>query len=120
MLKACLFFFFNDTATTEIYPLPLHDALPISKRSPTGKSPSRVPADTRDLERSAVVRGVAEVSHAVDAGSTFQTKEAGAAKKGVVGAGAEPRGGGEEHAFRLAENMSCGVASAVPPDDAPY
>src|SRR2546428_8750190 len=27
----CLFFFFfNDTATTEIYPLSLHDALPIS------------------------------------------------------------------------------------------
>src|SRR3990167_7014813 len=25
-------FFFNDTATTEIYPLPLHDALPISAR----------------------------------------------------------------------------------------
>src|SRR2546425_5508572 len=24
-----LLFFFNDTATTEIYPLPLHDALPI-------------------------------------------------------------------------------------------
>src|SRR3989454_5961316 len=24
------FFFFNDTATPEIYPLPLHDALPIS------------------------------------------------------------------------------------------
>src|SRR2546430_13569679 len=24
------FFFFNDTATTEIYTLPLHDALPIS------------------------------------------------------------------------------------------
>src|SRR5215204_1225641 len=26
------FFFFNDTATTEIYTLPLHDALPISPR----------------------------------------------------------------------------------------
>src|SRR3989442_10036759 len=25
------FFFFNDTATTEIYTLPLHDALPISR-----------------------------------------------------------------------------------------
>src|SRR2546430_16434783 len=25
------FFFFNDTATTEIYPLSLHDALPISQ-----------------------------------------------------------------------------------------
>src|SRR3712207_9462169 len=33
-----LFFFFNDTATTEIYPLSLHDALPISLLS----SPSRV------------------------------------------------------------------------------
>src|SRR3990170_3429964 len=28
---AALFFFFNDTATTEIYTLSLHDALPISK-----------------------------------------------------------------------------------------
>src|SRR5258708_31968410 len=29
----CLFFFFNDTATTEIYTLSLHDALPISSLS---------------------------------------------------------------------------------------
>src|SRR2546430_16711999 len=29
MLLSSFFFFFNDTATTEIYPLPLHDALPI-------------------------------------------------------------------------------------------
>src|SRR3712207_8518067 len=28
------FFFFNDTATTEIYTLSLHDALPIFRRSP--------------------------------------------------------------------------------------
>src|SRR3712207_8443163 len=28
-----VFFFFNDTATTEIYTLSLHDALPISRRS---------------------------------------------------------------------------------------
>src|SRR6266487_6615812 len=28
-LFVCLFFFFNDTATTEIYTLSLHDALPI-------------------------------------------------------------------------------------------
>src|SRR6202043_2571060 len=27
--SVCFFFFFNDTATTEIYPLSLHDALPI-------------------------------------------------------------------------------------------
>src|SRR3712207_7489378 len=29
-----MFFFFNDTATTEIYTLSLHDALPIFVRSP--------------------------------------------------------------------------------------
>src|SRR5262245_65571724 len=28
-LSLCFFFFFNDTATTEIYTLSLHDALPI-------------------------------------------------------------------------------------------
>src|SRR3989337_4006487 len=30
ILLTCFFFFFNDTATTEIYTLSLHDALPIS------------------------------------------------------------------------------------------
>src|SRR5438270_9871653 len=30
----CYFFFFNDTATTEIYTLSLHDALPISVAPP--------------------------------------------------------------------------------------
>src|SRR3984957_20819510 len=29
LISICLFFFFNDTATTEIYTLSLHDALPI-------------------------------------------------------------------------------------------
>src|SRR3712207_7234027 len=33
------FFFFNDTATTEIYTLSLHDALPISL--PPGRAPPR-------------------------------------------------------------------------------
>src|SRR5260221_971929 len=32
------FFFFNDTATTEIYTLSLHDALPISAAGPPGCS----------------------------------------------------------------------------------
>src|SRR2546430_17394930 len=31
-LTSLMFFFFNDTATTEIYTLSLHDALPISIR----------------------------------------------------------------------------------------
>src|SRR5438477_2078671 len=33
------FFFFNDTATTEIYTLSLHDALPICFDVPTGYRP---------------------------------------------------------------------------------
>src|SRR3989475_9647308 len=32
-MRPCSFFFFNDTATTEIYTLSLHDALPISRRA---------------------------------------------------------------------------------------
>src|SRR2546426_2423569 len=35
--RAGLFFFFNDTATTEIYTLSLHDALPISGRCRAGR-----------------------------------------------------------------------------------
>src|SRR5215217_6192099 len=43
------FFFFNDTATTEIYTLSLHDALPISRGGPAaerraGLARSREPA----------------------------------------------------------------------------
>src|SRR3712207_7406258 len=34
MFRYCFFFFFNDTATTEIYTLSLHDALPISVLEP--------------------------------------------------------------------------------------
>src|SRR2546422_2346807 len=36
-----MFFFFNDTATTEIYTLSLHDALPICLRSSAGDMRNR-------------------------------------------------------------------------------
>src|SRR2546426_7810876 len=39
LLFVC-FFFFNDTATTEIYTLSLHDALPISRITKDTPSPS--------------------------------------------------------------------------------
>src|SRR5256886_12097198 len=39
----CSFFFFNDTATTEIYTLSLHDALPISGRK--GAIPEQAPGE---------------------------------------------------------------------------
>src|SRR3712207_6961994 len=40
-----MFFFFNDTATTEIYTLSLHDALPICLE----KDPEDRPASAREL-----------------------------------------------------------------------
>src|SRR5256885_7235965 len=43
------FFFFNDTATTEIYTLSLHDALPIS---PPNTAPSAARAPPADSARS--------------------------------------------------------------------
>src|SRR2546425_10893828 len=54
-LWCSLFFFFNDTATTEIYTLSLHDALPIS--CPAGSRrrsarPRAGPARRRDRTRS--------------------------------------------------------------------
>src|SRR2546430_15841458 len=42
LLPVPFFFFFNDTATTEIYTLSLHDALPISKgRAPLARNPDQ-------------------------------------------------------------------------------
>src|SRR2546427_5068592 len=52
-----LFFFFNDTATTEIYTLSLHDALPIWHPAGTGghRRPRR--GRTGDARVSAALRG---------------------------------------------------------------
>src|SRR3712207_8391360 len=41
-MSFCYIFFFNDTATTEIYTLSLHDALPISASSAEATSPRRM------------------------------------------------------------------------------
>src|SRR2546430_12289398 len=61
--------FFNDTATTEIYTLSLHDALPISLRRARGR-----PGDTEVAERfarAADVRRAALVTAAYDPGAGF-------------------------------------------------
>src|SRR5438445_7903912 len=51
------FFFFNDTATTEIYTLSLHDALPIS--SAKLGSPDRSVRSTRVLTKKPTISSVA-------------------------------------------------------------
>src|SRR4030066_2451476 len=47
-----LFFFFNDTATTEIYTLSLHDALPICTISPENNYLAKVRKLATDNNRS--------------------------------------------------------------------
>src|SRR3990167_7248398 len=43
-------FFFNDTATTEIYPLSLHDALPISLAQRTAASTKQISEQIRGVQ----------------------------------------------------------------------
>src|SRR2546426_9214823 len=65
----CCFFFFNDTATTEIYTLSLHDALPISAGA--------------DVLEAAAAGGRAEADAAVVVGGAvdLQINAAGADRK---------------------------------------
>ena len=60
-------FFFNDTATTEIYTLPLHDALPISQPSwedmvVTGRAKSAIRRSLREEHKAAHIRLGAEIA----------------------------------------------------------
>src|SRR5258707_13889779 len=69
---SALFFFFNDTATTEIYTLSLHDALPICRdRS----------ADARACERarvsSTLTHDTAHSLRSAATGSAFIARQAG-------------------------------------------
>src|SRR3712207_8292442 len=74
-----LFFFFNDTATTEIYTLSLHDALPIFEEVPEAReaagvrfSPDRLLscADRFKLRLSCSRRGAALTAELQDRKST--------------------------------------------------
>src|SRR5580765_8855978 len=63
------FFFFNDTATTEIYTLSLHDALPISARHPRPCDPDvgglHLGADLRDRKSTRLNSSHPSISYAV-------------------------------------------------------
>src|SRR3712207_7205883 len=82
------FFFFNDTATTEIYTLSLHDALPISARDrahadPAGEAVEPVRSDP--LQRRAPADGA----------------ELPPGRRGAAGPGAGRRRRSEEHTSEL-------------------
>src|SRR6202045_3331036 len=64
-----LFFFFNDTATTEIYTLSLHDALPISPdpahRTPPSSSRCSPRCSSRDRKSTPLNSSHVRISYAV-------------------------------------------------------
>src|SRR2546428_8049811 len=63
----CFFFFLNDPAPTEIYPLPLHDALPICRQGSGNGDPLALPAAELVREqRSHVGLETNEPEHLVD------------------------------------------------------
>src|SRR2546425_8675958 len=72
-----MLFFFNDTATTEIYTLSLHDALPISDRAETTGAPvaraARWPAGGRQSRCAG--RGWSRTAHRILRGSEEHTSE---------------------------------------------
>src|SRR5260221_6933421 len=65
------FFFFNDTATTEIYTLSLHDALPIfAERAQHPPALDLQDADERERQRAALDRFVGRLVEVRDRKST--------------------------------------------------
>src|SRR3712207_7211357 len=81
----CSFFFFNDTATTEIYTLSLHDALPIydrsSRRSRAAlwvlslQSPARTPRSAVSISVAVWKRSARSGAHALHRRSEEHTSE---------------------------------------------
>src|SRR3712207_7731317 len=73
------FFFFNDTATTEIYTLFLHDALPISGDGPGRRGHAHLARhrgpDLAPLRRAAVAGGHVQVLHRPGPRSEEHTSE---------------------------------------------
>src|SRR5687768_18010421 len=69
---SCLlsFFFFNDTATTEIYTLSLHDALPILTRTLAPKRSSQGILLCRNIQDKAASESVPRLARSKDRKST--------------------------------------------------
>src|SRR5438552_18282318 len=72
LLSIILFFFFNDTPTTDIYTLSLHDALPISSRD---FAPSRHPRRFSALRRKAGSRAQDGRSESVGRRARLRSEE---------------------------------------------
>src|SRR3712207_8257318 len=70
------YFLFNDTATTEIYTLSLHDALPISNRAGTKSARSEALSTCRTLRlNSAVIPAASSYARSEEHTSELQSRQ---------------------------------------------
>src|SRR6266542_6961691 len=90
-------FFFNDTATTEIYTLSLHDALPISMR--TGALPSRGSGVTVLLTNASSERAIS--------GAVSASRQPLALRRRIAFDGSRSEGRVDEHLYGDANGVSC-------------
>jgi len=97
------FFFFNDTATTEIYTLSLHDALPISALASAGISAGAYKPFEILVEGPVTASSLQQIEHAVDS------------TPGVVGSTAPPQWRQPSAAIVEALPAHDGAAKAVRP-----
>src|SRR6266540_4309354 len=107
-----MFFFFNDTATTEIYTLSLHDALPILRPLPPDVARSALHCGLRSHRRKPgrhahPLPGVAGLLHRVDA-PQLAALAARRSRIYALGLGAGSRARPLAHVAGLARNAVCG------------
>src|SRR5690606_24733822 len=101
-----VFFFFTDTATTDIYTLSLHDALPISRAVPRGahRDRPRHPAVAHDRRRRHRLRprdlrrAAPAAAGAVDSGPGGRGPRADPGRQGRPVLTARPAGGARRRA----------------------
>src|SRR2546422_8542545 len=101
------FFFFNDTATTEIYTLSLHDALPISRRGrPHARHGLRARRAPHPAGAPCKAADDALLGHGVARGGCARPHGAGQPRLGRDRAASEARGRrSEEHTSELQSRL---------------
>src|SRR2546422_6886703 len=99
-MSILLFFFLNDTATPEIYPLSLHDALPISR----GQEPAR-PRPHRRGARAGPRPGHAAHVRRFTGAFARRRRRAGPAGRGRHRRARQPARRSEEHTSELQSRL---------------
>src|SRR5580700_3679876 len=115
IIPSPFFFFFNDTATTEIYTLSLHDALPISEM-PLGHVPRARDFPRRNRLISGAALGVVVVEAALRSGSLITARiaaEQGREVFAVPGSPLDPRAAGTNDLIKQGATLTTEASDVI-------